>query len=147
MVTPTEEFERFAERLYNYAAGSGKTIQSKLDFDTAFDNYMEGAKGTSSVLRDNSWNIIQKEFNITDNLTEKQKKEQEKRKGKGLGGKVKVQRIKEPPKEDYLAKIWNKKTNHYQVTTVRGVTDKNGKMFYWKGSKKVKVFKVQRLKK
>jgi hypothetical protein len=152
MVTPIEEFERFAERLYNYAASEGRTIQGKLDFDNAYTDYMEGYE-RDSKLKDKAWDIIKNDYvssnvgggGAGDGKSDNGDKSQ-KGKGKKSGGRIKVQKIKEQPKEDYLAQIWNKKTNHYQVTTVRGVIGKNGKLSYWKGGKRVQVIKVHKLK-
>jgi hypothetical protein len=155
MVTPIEEFERFAERLYNYAVTEGQSIQTKLDFDNAYNNYMEG-RMRSKVLHDKTWDIVSTEY-----IPEVEKAEkQEPKKGRGKGGyegmfkgkkkpssvtsvKVKVQT---KPPEDYLATFWNNVAKHYRVAHVSKVTDKNGRTYYMKDGKRISPTRIKKIR-
>lgn len=51
-ITPIEEIERFAERL----ASAYPSIQTRLDYDLAFDDYMEQlTPAQDTILRENVW--------------------------------------------------------------------------------------------
>jgi len=59
-MTKPEEFERFAENLFNRF---GRNINDRKTYDKAFDTYMEGELITEqqdTALRDTAWDILRK---------------------------------------------------------------------------------------
>jgi len=130
-VTPIEEFERFAERLYNY----NPYIQTRLDFDKSFEEYLEDLP-KSKVLREKTWDIMKDKFvnELPEGVKQKNK----------VGRKQNIKVEKQYPK-DYVAKFWDKKTKHYQVKYVSRIEDKSGRVRYLNGDGKwVKPVKVQK---
>lgn len=139
-VTPIEEFERFAERLYN----KYPWIQTKLDFDKSFDDMMEDAPVKPQALRDKAWDIIKTDY-IVDyreskdiELTKEQFKNKLEKKHK-----IKVHKVSLP--REFIAKVWNPKLKHYQIKYVARVIDKNGRVRYFNGKQFVKVEKVKKV--
>jgi hypothetical protein len=139
-VTPIEEFERFAERLYNY----NPEIQTKLDFDNTFNNFMEGVPNISKVLKEVTWNILKSDYNIgTPEMEERQKGGQVGRKQK-QGGKVKVEKLKAPL--DHIANIYDKRKGHDRIVRVSMKLQGNKSVYRDKFGRIVKVNKVSRVK-
>lgn len=126
-VTPIEEFERFAERLYNY----NPLIQTKLDFDKSYDDYM-GGMIRGNTFKDKTWEVMTSKFIKEGDIPNKPKKNQK-------------YPQKKPKKyeENYLANVWDNKNKHYKVQYVRKVTDKKGVERYKKGRYYVQVDKVK----
>jgi hypothetical protein len=127
--TPIEEFERFAERLYNY----NPHIQGKIDFDKTFDEMMEG-RPKSQILRNKSWDIIKSKY-LQGYVGNESKQPT----------RPKNEHIKPKLPKDYLARVWNPKLNHYQTKYVSKVVTKTGKIRYFNGSQFVKVEKVKKV--
>jgi len=132
-VTPIEEFERFAERLYN----NYPTIQTRLDFDKSFDDYMEGLP-KPKVLREKSWDILIDKFitplpkGTKPRITERKKQ------------KLKINKVYP---QEYVAKYWDARKKHYNVKYVAKVVDKSGRIRYMNGQGKwIKPVKISKVK-
>jgi hypothetical protein len=143
-VTPIEEFERFAERLYNY----NPEIQTKLDFDNTFKNFMEGIPNPSKVLKEVTWNILKSDYHIgTPEMEERQKKEGG---STGTGGrkqksnKVKVEKNKAPL--DHIANIYDKRKGHDRIVRVSMNMQGNKPVYRDKFGRIVKVNKADKVK-
>ena len=134
-ITPIEEFERFAERLYNFAP----EMQTKLDFENAYNNYMEGIS-RNTHLKDKSWDIIRSQYNISE--TKNGGDEKNKTTNKKLRTVKQVKKFN----AQYLARVWNPKVNHYRTVYLEGYPSKSGRTVYKdRSGKTVKVEKVKKL--